>query len=187
MHYVAARAARILIIINECGEKSDLRQYVRVFRGTKLLEKYDFLLRYPDYLKEIIEEVNPKVDTDSMLFSGIDQPNLKENFRAWTVGMEKWKHGPFDRKCYDAFGYLEMKDLVKVISSGSRRDFYLTPEGEEAYLKGLLGSSIHAQYIERARLIRMHLSHLTASELTDLLYQKYPDKIGRAQLGEVIE
>jgi hypothetical protein len=187
MHYVAARAARILIIINECGEKSDLSQYIKVFRGIKLLEKYDFLLRYPNYLKEIIEEVNPNVDTNSMLISDIDQPNLKKNFRAWTVGMEKWKYGPFDRECYNAFGYLEMRGLIRVISSDPRKDFYLTPEGEEAYVKGFLGSPIHAQYIERARLIKKHLGHLVASRLTDLLYQKYPDKIGKAQLGEIIE
>lgn len=184
-HYVAARAARILIIINECGENSNLPPYVKVLRGTKLLQKYEFLLRYPECLGEIIEKENPDVDARSLLYSDIDRPNIKEDFRAWTLGMEKWKYGPFDSKCYETFCYLEAIDLIRIISSGSRRDFFLTPRGERVCLEELVRSSIHVEYIERAKLIKKYLGHLSASELTDLLYE-YP-QISEAQLGELIE
>jgi len=176
---IAAQAAQILIIINECGEKSDLPEYTKVLRGTTLLLKYDFLLRNPEYLREIVERENP--DASSV----IDQPNIKKNFRAETLEMVKWKYGPFDSKLYDALGYLEGRGLIETIPSDSRRDFFLTPEGEKVYLEKLVKSPIHVEYIERARLIKKHLSHLSVSELTDLLY-KYP-QISGAQWGELIQ
>jgi hypothetical protein len=178
-NYIAARAAQILIIINECGEKSDLTEYAKVFKGTTKLEKYDFLIRYPEYLREIIEKENPGVDFN------VDQPNLEEDFRAWTLGMIKYKYGPFESELYETLGHLEARGLIRTINSDSRRDFYLTIEGEKAYLEKLVKSPIHTVYIERARLIKKYLIHLSLPELMDHLY-KYP-QIREAQLGESID
>ena len=96
-------AARLLLLIQNCGTKTRATGLHRVDGLTKLA-KLDFLVRYPEFFEKLSKHLGqpataPSHDVES--------------------SMVRFHYGPWDERYYHILGFLESRNLLTVEKDGS--------------------------------------------------------------------
>ena len=139
---IAARAIRLLVLLQACGETPTERrprpEWVAVSRRSELrLQATDFWLRNPDYLADelitMVEsaEIAEQYLTVARTLLEDPEPDLRY------YPMPKWLHGAYE-PLDDAFSLLETYGLVSAVRKGTpghsvlQTPLFLTAAGAQA-------------------------------------------------------
>ena len=114
---------RILLLVYTCGMvKSEVASHELIYGRTKF-SFYDFLIRYPIYLRKVIEIKSSKTKLNGFL------QELKLTTYEQSIefsSMINYIRGPWDHNYYNIFAYMTSKNLVelnykRVTQSGPRQ------------------------------------------------------------------
>lgn len=200
--YVEVDAARLLLVLtkfaHEIGEETrsldcfPQRQVIAHFSPEYLLQKLDFLLRYPKYLAyELIElhrqgipaakDRNIIMDVVTLIYREEEKVPRTQHFRKFWRGayeridrVEAWWHSR----------ELVYTDCERRGGSGPRKHFFLTQKGldEASRLTDQVPDA--RWYADRISIIHRFFGGLKASEIKELQYQHQSYR--QAQLDEMI-
>ncbi|MGW0683391.1 hypothetical protein ACWD2L_08525 [Streptomyces sp. NPDC002754] len=131
--------------------------------GRMKLAKLDFLLRYPDRFKVLMQRRRPNVEVgeDPWLTGVIEQK------------MIRYRYGPWDPAYYALLGALTGKGLVTPRHEDTIATYRSTDTGHEVAL-ALAGSQSWKPVRERAVLLRRHFD-VTGITLKNMIYEEFPD------------
>ena len=131
-------AYRILLLIYKCGViKNEISDFQIIYGRTKF-SFFDFLIRYPIYLRKLIEVKAPKAKKETLK----NQLSLSEFERAIEFSsMINYIRGPWDHNYYNIFSYMTSKNLINIqykrITESGERQFciILNSKGHELALE----------------------------------------------------
>lgn len=142
---------------------SGTEQRPRSLEGRIKLAKLDFLVRYPKYLKQILERRNAPAGAIKKV--GVDDASRHDR-------MVRYRYGPWDPSYYAVLGSLIGRGLVEPIPFSRGIGYRATSRGRQL-AEGLTEEHAWAQVMERAKVARTHLD-LSGTTLKDLLYAELP-------------
>lgn len=134
-------AYRILLLLYTCGIiKSEVTAHQLIY-GRAKFSFYDFLIRYPIYLRKVINLKAAKAKRNALLL----QLNLTDYERAIELSsMINYIRGPWDHNYYNVFAYMTSKRLIEINYKK------ITDSGQRQFCINLTdtGSNISAQITE---------------------------------------
>jgi hypothetical protein len=162
-------AARILLLILNCGTKTKVTGLCRIDGLTKLA-KLDFLVRYPEFFEK--------------LSTHLGQPTTAPTHDVES-SMMRFHYGPWDERYYHILGFLESRNLLSVEKHGSTFKFALTSDGTTlASAIAELGS--FSTLTEQMRNVKKLVGHMGGTKLKDTIYDVFGDEVVNRKMGESI-
>ena len=135
----------------------------RSLEGRIKLAKLDFLVRYPKYLKQILESRNAPQSAIAKVT--VDEVVSQDR-------MIRYRYGPWDPSYYAVLGSLIGRALVEPIPFSRGIGYRATTRGRQL-AESLTEEYAWAQVLQRAKVARTHLD-LSGTTLKDLLYSQLP-------------
>lgn len=157
-------ASRILLLLLHCGRKSKLD-------GLTKLAKLDFFVRYPDFFERACQATGQQATIATSLVES---------------KMVKFHYGPWDRRYYHVFSYLEARDLIQVSKSGNSFVFELTGEGT-GVAEALSNDQAFADLVSHMREVGRVFGRKNGTALKDLIYQTFQEEVALRELGREIQ
>jgi hypothetical protein len=200
--YVEVDAARLLLVLSKFAQEIDdetrfltcfpERSVVAHFTPEYLLQKLDFLLRYPKYLAyELIElhhqGISSAKDRDQVI-EAVKSIYGEEEMVPRTQHFRKFWRGAYERiDRVEAWWHsreLVYTDCERRGSYGPKKHFFLTQKGLDEASRLPEEVSDARWYADRISLIHCYFGELKASQIKELQYQHLPYR--QAQLDEMI-
>ena len=153
---------RLLILIAAFGPQG--------MRGRTQLAKTDFFLRYPEYLRRVLEARGVEAEVSDR------EMDIESR-------MIRHRYGPWDPQYFAVLGRLVSRRLIEWAPTGQGIGFRPTTAG--AALARQLATLDEWQEIhDRATTIARHLN-LSGDSLRRLIYQQFPEVVAR-RIGQEI-
>ncbi|WP_329251817.1 hypothetical protein OG417_07820 [Actinoallomurus sp. NBC_01490] len=164
-------AARLLILLNECGAGAVSK---RIDGRTKLV-KLDFFLRYGHFLERAHQELVQRGQIDSPYVADVDKPEAP---------MIRYLFGPWDPRYRRFIAFLEARGLVRVGGTKIER-VSLTRVGK-VHAERLANEASFATIVARARAMRGNMADWTGTQLKEFIYEVLQEEVADLELGEEI-
>jgi hypothetical protein len=163
--------ARVLILVAafSTGAKGRLD-------GLTKLAKLDFLLRYPSYLEQVLDERGKPLAPTL-------RPSPEERL-ALESAMIRYKYGPWDSRYYPVIGRLIGQGLVEPVDGAGSVALRVTAAGRDT-VEALSGTGWEA-VIGRARALKRGLD-LSGTSLQKLIYRSFPEALDRPWRAKIEE
>lgn len=163
----ADNEARLLVLIDGFSGR-DLNQGIA---GRTKLAKLDFLLRYPEFLRRLIQVRGVDADPgeDPWLTGAVER------------SMIRYKFGPWDPSYFPLLGGLVGKGLIGVENTKRGRKYTVTQTGR-AVAAELRQDDSWLVVAKRVRYLKQHFD-LGGRTLMELLYANFPE-ISGAEWGK---
>jgi hypothetical protein len=169
--FVDFHAARLLILLNECGNGVTTK---RIDGRTKLV-KLDFFLRYGHFLERAHHVLALKGDIDAPYQATVNTPEAP---------MIRYRFGPWDPRYRTFLTFLESRGLVRVGGTKVQR-VSLTSEGQRLAQK-LVDDPSFESLVFRARAMRDNLANWNGTRLAAFIYEVLVDEVAALEMGEEI-
>jgi hypothetical protein len=182
---IAYHAARILLLISNCGKPRYPRATsLPAIVGRTLLAKLDFFLRYPIYLKKAAQILGKEFSDEDFGLA----PEAEEGEEAMAVSVEsrmvRYLYGPWDHIYYPALAYLIGKELITIENKGGTDVFRITPRGRDV-ASAFAADPVYADLVRRADTAYTLFNRYTGNRLKDFIYLHFPEVVSR-KVGETI-
>jgi hypothetical protein len=162
-------AARLLLLIAICGKKKKATG-LRQLDGLTKLAKLDFLIRYPEFFRELAKHLGHVASTP---------------VRTIESSMVRYHYGPWDDRYYHILSYLEGKGLLKVTKSQSTYEFGLSELGTLAAAK-LADSEEFRDLVQHMETVQGLVGKMAGNALKELIYEVFGREVVDLKLGEPI-
>ncbi|GAA1858672.1 hypothetical protein GCM10009836_43630 [Pseudonocardia ailaonensis] len=137
--------------------------------GLTKLAKLDFLVRYPDLARQVLDDID---ESDSRSAIGSSYLDVE-------APMTRYKYGPWDDRYYAIIGALVGRGLLRYVK-GRRGSVALKPTPAGKRLATALASSEEwADTARQCQTVARASSGLTGSALKDRIYARLPDVLDR--------
>jgi hypothetical protein len=167
---VEFHAARLLLLLNVCGVRGRID-------GLTKVAKLDFFTRYPDFFEAARTTLVPT--------KAADTPDPPESSEAIESAMVRHHYGPWDKRYYHVFAYLEAKELITIAKEGRTYRIALTDLGRDRAI-ALAGRQSFAPIVERLREVKRTFGSKSGTFLKDQIYRLFDAEVRGRPLGEVI-
>jgi hypothetical protein len=175
---------RVLILLCFAGEPVDEGGYVRLLDSNVKLQKMDFLLRNPDYLRQMLladalelaaTEDGPRVLELKKTAHAVQLTGQPE---VLAERMGKYLYGPFEHDYDSIYGYASSRRLVDVrrVEHGApgQREVLLTEAGRKIVDRMLPDLVELGWYVFHSKVIGEFYGHCDGTTLERLLYGRFP-------------
>ncbi len=158
---LAFHAARLLILILECGSKGRLD-------GLTKLAKLDFFIRYPAFFARACEHLQK---SPPPMIEGLESAMVRHHY------------GPWDHRYYHVLAFLEGTRLTTVArTTPSTYSFSLTAEGT-ALARHLSESPEYEPLVAQLRHAKKVFRNRTGDSLKTLIYDLFSKEIAKLPKG----
>jgi hypothetical protein len=161
---VELHAARLLLLLRECGYRGRLN-------GLTKLAKLDFFVRYPGFFQRVCDHLKEAYEA---------VPDATEST------MVRFHYGPWDRRYYHVLAYLESRALIMVAKDKDSFSFTLTDLGKDK-ARALSDDPSFRQLVSHMQQVRRVLGSKSGSTLKSLIYEVFEEEVAQKHLGEAIE
>lgn len=152
--------ARLLILLAASSGRTN-----KPIQGIMKLAKMDFLLRYPNCLARVLENLGKKKDANSI---PLDQRNTIE------AKMVRFRYGPWDVRYRRWIALLVSKSLVETYLEG--RTVYLRLTEHGANIAASLSELPEFDELStRSRMVSKAVGSMGATALKDYIYKVIPE------------
>ncbi len=164
--------ARLLILL----EVLSGRNHSKKVAGITKLAKLDYLLRYPVALERSLRYVDKNVDIIEI-----------KDYERYSIEsrMIRFKYGPWDIKFRRLIVLLQSKGLVNLHISGKNVEILITDKGIILAQK-IAKKPEFRDYYRRSKIIKTNFDEYSASRLTELFFDVFPE-LSNMRMGEIIE
>jgi len=152
---------RVLLLINAF---SGTAEKPRLLEGRLKLAKLDFLVRYPKYLRRVLQDRN----VSEKVLATVDEELAPLQDR-----MIRYRYDPWDPSYYAVLGGLIGRGLIESIPFKHGIGYRATDRGRQL-AAGLVEDDTWASVHRRALAARRHLD-LSGTTLKNLLYDAIPE------------
>lgn len=157
-------AGRLLLLLATCGGSTG------TVNGLTKMAKLDFFVRYPDFFS-------------AALADGLRRKAVRTD--AVEAAMVRHHYGPWDKRYYHILAYLESRQLIKIIMTGTTRRIGLTTLGKKA-AKKLSEKEAFSEVISHMRNVNEALGGKTGNELKTMIYELFDEEVANQPFGQVI-
>ena len=154
--------ARLLLLVDAFGGTDD-----SVLDGMTKLAKLDFLLRYPAFLEDLIEE--PAIRDRLMIQS--------EERAAVSDPMIRYRYGPWDQRYFALVGGLVGRGLVDYVQGRGRVALRTTAKGR-AVAAEVRSDPAWRVVARRVDLLRERFD-FSGSALKEMIYARFPSLVAQ--------
>ena len=173
---LAYHAARVLLLIRQCGSPQKSPKKMPGVKGRTLLAKLDFFLRYPTYLLQAARMAEVEGTTSKRVLS--QAAAMEEPAATVEAPMVRYKYGPWDHTYYLVLAYLIGKGLIQVDLKGRTEVFRVTKEGRR--VADTLGESpAYSELVARASLVHGLFGSFNGNTLKNYIYERFPEVVAR--------
>lgn len=162
-------AARILLLINLCGNKGKEKDGHSI-EGLTKLAKLDFFVRYPSFFNRITTHLQKEAH--------IETEDVESK-------MIRFHYGPWDKRYYQVLPFLEARGIIKIEKSGKQYIFSLSKMGEELATK-LKSSKDYSGLVEKMKVVGKTFRSTSGSKMKDMIYKVFDSEVGRKSLDDII-
>ena len=152
--------ARLLILLAASSGRTN-----KPIQGIMKLAKMDFLLRYPNCLARVLENLGKKKDADTI---PVEQRNTIE------AKMVRFRYGPWDVRYRRWIALLASKSLVEAYLEGRTVNVRLTEHGA-AIAASLRELPEFDELSSRGRMVNTAVGNMGATALKDYIYKVIPE------------
>ena len=163
-------AARLLMLIQLCGTMDRARHLPKI-EGLTKFAKLDFFVRYPSFFQKAAASIGVTV---SPVTTTVESRMVRHHY------------GPWDKRYYQIFAYLEARGLITVEKVGTQYQFTLTETGRKT-VEQLLTHRDFDALAEHMKQVKGVLGNKNGNALKTLIYQVFEREIAMQPLGEVIQ
>lgn len=169
---VEFHAARLILLLNICGNTVD-KSKIRRIDGLTKLAKLDFFVRYPEFFARAASAIGK-----STSIASTDNESK----------MIRYHYGPWDHRYYHVLPYMEAHGLVDIVKDDKKNQykFYLTKLGVKL-ATSLQDKPEFADLMARMKEVKRVLGRKNGNQLKKLVYELFEDEVSALSLGEVIE
>lgn len=162
-------AARVLLLISMCGNKSKESDGHSI-EGLTKLAKLDFFIRYPSFFNRIAEYLQKDAQIKS------EEVESK---------MIRFHYGPWDKRYYQVLPYLEARGIIKIEKNNKQYIFSLTKLGEDL-AKQLKKNKKYSDVVGKMKVVGKTFRDTSGSRLKDLIYEVFKSEVANKNLDEII-
>lgn len=152
--------ARLLILLSAASGRTN-----KPIKGIMKLAKMDFLLRYPNCLARVLENLGKKKDAATI---PAEQRNTIE------AKMIRFRYGPWDARYRKWIALLVSKSLAEAYLEGRTVNVRLTDRGE-AIAASLCELPEFDELSRRGRMVSIAVGNMGATALKDYIYKVIPE------------
>lgn len=152
--------SRILILLSASSGRTN-----KPIQGIMKLAKMDFLLRYPNCLARVLENLGKKKEADKI---PLEQRNTIE------ARMVRFRYGPWDVRYRRWIALLVSKSLVEAYIEGRTVNIRLTERGS-AVAVSLCEKAEFEELSHRGKLVSTAVGSMGATALKEYIYKVIPE------------
>lgn len=163
---------RILLIIyffSDLHSDENYPERVKVLKDEVMIQKIDFLIRYPDYLAyELLELINSnnqfvikKIVTD--IFKTEEPIIRKDQMEKYLFGA--WEYLDLSISFLKSLNLIDFESTKYSDGKVGNKFYYLTKYGERKIKENLPQSEALQWYIDRCKLVKTYFGNLSGKEL----------------------
>jgi hypothetical protein len=156
----AFHLARILILLSASSGRSN-----KPIQGIMKLAKMDFLLRYPNCLARVLEDLGKNKDAETI------PPEQRNTIEARMV---RFRYGPWDERYRRWIALLVSKSLVEAYLEGRTVNIRLTTSGADI-AESLREKSEFEELSRRGKMVNSAVGSLGATALKEYIYKVIPE------------
>jgi|ERR1051326_6590775 hypothetical protein len=162
-------AARILLLISMCGNKSKESEG-HAIEGLTKLAKLDFFIRYPSFFNRIATYLRKDAQIDSQ--------DVESK-------MIRFHYGPWDKRYYQVLPYLEARGIIRIEKNNKQYIFSLTELGESLANK-LKKNHRYKDVVGKMKVVGKTFRSTSGSRLKDMIYEVFKSEVADKNLEEII-